>query len=102
MWMELVLVDAPPSWKHATGWPLAGVRLLLDAGADTNMQDANGRTALMCIGSVNDQAQALEIVKALVGAGAALDVVDSQGRDARQVLRSQGEDVSADYILRRD
>jgi hypothetical protein len=56
-------------------WELRRVRALLAAGADPNLQDEDGMTAL-------HHAQSPKVMKALVEAGAALDVEDQSGATA--------------------
>ena len=69
------------------------VNILLDAGADPNLQDGNGMTALAHAGrkfGAKAQAKALGVVKALLGAGADPAIADAKGRTPAQAMAAKG------------
>ena len=69
----------------ASGRSREALRLLLDLGADVNLQRSDGVTALMC--AVN--AQRIDAVRMLLDAGADPNLEDSHGRTAAQIAREQ-------------
>jgi ankyrin repeat protein len=68
--------------------------VLIDAGADVNLQDENGWTALHIAASVNNQ----EIVEILVDAGANLDMETLDGYTALD-LALQNDNNQMAHIL---
>ena len=73
--------------RHAQEGDLSGLRALLDGGVDVNFQDSFFWTALMCASGAGQRAA----VKLLLRRGAAwVGVVDTQGRDARELAERAG------------
>lgn len=73
---------APPFREKSNRDPAAAVSILLDAGADTNVQAPTQETALhMAAKALNP-----DIVRALVAHGANLDIKDKDGLTAQQVV----------------
>ena len=73
--------------RHAQEGDLSGLRALLDGGVDVNFQDSFFWTALMCASGAGQRAA----VKLLLQRGAAwVGVVDTQGRDARELAERAG------------
>ncbi len=70
------------------------IKLLLGFGADPNIQDSSGLTALMQAILVNDKEKKLEYVKLLLDYGALLDLKNNQGRTALDIAwRRNDQDV---------
>jgi len=73
-----------------------GVNALLDAGADPNLRDGDGRSALAMAATLPDPAQRLAILENLVAAGADLNVEDSTEFTPLSYAVATGE--PADFI----
>ena len=73
------------------------VRMLIACGASLNMQDKNGTTALHFAISSNNQGA----VKALIEAGASVDVSDTQDHSPRDILNDfTSENPNIGYMRR--
>jgi ankyrin repeat protein len=70
----------------ATNGHLETVRYLLDKGANINLQDKLGRTALILATSENLEA----VVKLLLDKGADAKIANSSGRTAKDIAESEG------------
>lgn len=68
--------------KAAQNLQVEAVTLLLSKGADVNLQDVNGNTALHLVAASNG-ANKQEIIKTLVDAGADSNIVNNKGEKAR-------------------
>ncbi len=69
---------------------------LLDSGAEIDAQTPDGKTALMyAVGNAR-----IEVVKLLVSSGASLTITDSQGNQARDIIR-QGINLRQENDLRK-
>ena len=78
-------VDATALAAAATAGKVELVRLLVDAGADPNVRNQSGQTALM---GLDDDATA-EIVNLLVAAGAKVNLKDEDGDSALHVAAAE-------------
>ncbi len=72
------------------------IRLLLDLGADPNIRDAEGRTALHLIGA---RGAGSEAIRALVAAGADLNARDHEGRTALDHAESASRNTAARILV---
>lgn len=72
------------------------VRLLLEHGADPNIQDAEGRTALHLIGA---RGVGSEAIRALVEAGADLNARDHEGRRPLDHAESASRNTAARVLV---
>jgi ankyrin repeat protein len=97
---------ADPDGTTASGSPLMGVafkghlaiaRRLLAAGADPNLRNAAGQTAIM-MSALFDRREVIEV---LLGAGADIDAVDAAGNDAASLARMQGNESLARWLKER-
>ena len=75
---------------------LEAVRLLIDAGAEVNVRDDRGETALM---KASQDWETGEVVGFLLEAGAAIDAADDQGRTALMHAIESGALESARVLL---
>ena len=69
-----------------------GTRLLLDAGADPDVRDSDGTTALMRAAYFRN----VEAVESLIAAGADIETRDLAGRTALQWLRERRSTAEKD------
>lgn len=97
---------AAPNGTTASGSPLMGVAFkghlaiadrLLAAGADPNLRNAAGQTAIM-MSALFDRREVIEL---LLGAGADIDAVDAAGNDAASLARMQGNESLARWLTER-
>jgi uncharacterized protein len=80
--MKRVLAVAQVSYQGRA----AMIKLLLDAGVEIDLQDRDGKTALMIAASQGD----LQSAKALIAAKAKLKLTDNAGSTAYQIALSNG------------
>ncbi len=71
------------------------VKRLIDAGANVNLQTANGTSALMVAAGSSD----LAILDLLIAAGAHVEMQDKTGRDAVWFAADRGTEEVADRLL---
>lgn len=71
------------------------IQSLLDAGADPNVQDAQGRTPLHM---AMIQYSGEEVMMALLNAGADPDILDNKGRDAAMALMQRLDPQQASHV----
>lgn len=68
---------------------------LLDAGADVNAQNDEGKTALIIAAEADEQYE--EIVEALLDHGADVDIQDIDGNTAEMVATPEVQEMIAEY-----
>ena len=74
---------------------ISEIQSLLDAGADPNVQDAQGRTPLHM---AMIQYSGEEVMMALLNAGADPDILDNKGRDAAMALMQRLDPQQASHV----
>jgi methionyl-tRNA formyltransferase len=103
---EGALVDA----RNGRGWSAlhaacfqgstAAARALLDAGADPNVANFRGTTAVMYCRSSKDRAAASVLLPLLKTAGADFGVKDEDGRDAADYAAAEGDSEFVELLKR--
>lgn len=101
---KLLQLGANPNIMEGQGSPLleaacqedpTRLRILLDAGADLNLQKDGGLTPLMCAA----ERGALESTKLLLERGANPNVVDGRARTAMEIASERGHDEIVMLLL---
>jgi ankyrin repeat protein len=73
------------------------MKSLIEAGANVNVKDRNGKTPLM-VASEHSSGTVAKI-QLLLDNGATLDVTDKTGKNALQLARSRSDANSAEVIV---
>jgi ankyrin repeat protein len=91
MWAAGYSNDVPPSDGQAT------VRLLIEQGADVNMRDNRGWTALTTAAYRNHPA----VIEQLLAAGAEPAPQDNEGRTPLSIAKAKGSMDAAELLVSR-
>ena len=73
-----------------------GLKVLVEAGANLETQDRNGKTALLRAAEHNGGT--VEKIKFLLDNGAKIDVVSRSGKNALELARSRSDDNAGQVV----